>query len=992
MKIWKRLFCLLLSLVLIFSMVSTAFAQTSKQSPNKPNYEFYVPMGTSITGGYRLPGDGTGGTVGKPDGVFSNEYTYAYLVGEEFDIPNHYSGAILGSRALEYRMLLEEDFPEENVDNYNNIWVGPRCGNDYDHLHNELAPAYKEALANADIISVEIGLNDVTSYAMCTLMTELEDKVKESGEEDLFAYLESLGGEGVAPSSDEMLGILAIADYLGAYEDIFTELTNLFMEGLENYSRDFPIVLQDIRKINPNADLFVIGCYNPLGYMLDHEITANENGNIDIKNLILSTGETLSLDAEQTTWLFNLMEEYIVGSQNLIIQNACRSNNATFVDIRGIDLSGSADGTHPYIAGHAFIADHLADAIYGLYPCQHRHLTTYNAVTPTVISLGYTGNTYCVDCGALISTGRIITYNEYQRQQNAGNVPSAEEVRGETVDPFDDPTDEAVTSELAGKSFVIAYRNRALGVSANKGYTATTTTTTSYGSWSFETTTNATVSGLEGKTLQLDGDKKIKTDLLTNDVLWTFESAGSNKYRIKNNATGQYLGGTSASSSGWNSPSTLTEDLFLTDSTDYSWSYSDSALSFQTGSSSWDRTTVYLAFDTPETTPAGYKGSTYIFTAHKSQNEGNVIKLYAATAATDEPIVDDEKLLEEAKKLLGKCIEWKQSGIGEGTFCLVVNNYAIGLDAGKGIAVQQVSNASQVKDLGKRFQWKIEKTDTGYSFENVGNAGYYLGAYTESTILTTKASLSVGTAPYSWQFSNNRLSTSVKARGFLNLSFSNTYYLSCTNGTLSLSTGSVSNTVKLYQSVKSAASHANLVRTNVPVTCTTDGTATFTCSECGATITIVTAKAHGHADTEPQDGRCDHCGTLIEEETPPTPTVQTYRLTVDGVNKGSFEAGTGVSATAGTKDGYEFTGWKAYRSSNNRNDLSESALGLSAGAFANNTINFNMPANTVYLVSHWNETAAHHTVKVDNSKAIEYVVGTDVTVNAGTKGGYTFQS
>lgn len=986
MKIWKRLFCLLLSLVMILGTVSTVFAQTAQQSPNKPNYEYYVPMGTSITGGYRLPGDGTGGTVGKPDGVFSNEYTYAYLVGEEFDIDEHYSGALLGSRTLEYRMLLEEDFPEEDVDNYNNIWVGPRCGNDYDHLHNELGPTYRENLAKADIISVEIGLNDVTSYAMCTLMTELEEQVKESGEEDIFAYLESIGGEGGTIDSEEMLGILAIAQYLNPYEDILTKLSDYFIEGWEYYRTNFPIVLQDIREINPTADIFVIGVYNPLGYMLDHEITANENGNIDIKNLILRTGETLSLDAEQTTWLFNLMEEYVVGSQNIIMQDACRRNNATFVDIRGIDLSGSADGTHPYVAGHSFIAEHLADGIYSLYPCQHRHLTTYNVVTPTVLTpFGYTGNIYCVDCGAFISSGHVITYNEYIRQQQIGNVPTAEEVRGETVDPFVTPVDEPTLEELDGKTFIIAYQNRALGVGSNKGYTATTTTTTSYGSWSFETTTNATVSGLDGKTLQLDGDNKIDHDYLTKDILWTFEDAGNGKYRIKNNSTGQYLGGNSSSSGGgWNSSSTLTEDLFLTGSTDYSWSYSDSALSFQTGSSSRNRTTVYLAFDTPETAPEGYKGSSYFFTAHR--DEGSDIVLYNVEAGVEEEPMDDDQLLAEAQKLLGKCVEWKQSGIGEGTFCLVVNNYAIGLDAGKGIAVQQISNASQIEGLGKRFQWKVEEGSTGYSFENIGNPGYYLSAYTESNMFTTRASLSVNTAPYFWQFTNNSLSTSVKARGFLNFSFNSTYYLSCNSGALSLATGAVSNTAKLYQAVKTSENHARLERTDVAATCTTDGSATFTCPTCGASVTFVTKKAFGHKDENPADGRCDVCGVLIgQEEEPSAPeTRKPYSVTVDGKIKGYYDTGDQVTVTAGTKEHGIFTGWTA-TSGNSGRSLSATDLGVESLTVS--TLSFTMTNRNVTLTSNWEPETSFYSVSVNGAKTY-HQAGEIVNVSAGTREGF----
>ena len=1443
MKTRKRLVSLVLSLLMLFSLGISAYAAPASESPDKPAYTFYVPMGTSITGGYRLPGDGTGGTVGKPDGVFSNEYTYAYLVGKEFDIEGHYSGALLGTRTLEYRMLLEEDFSEDNVDNYNNIWVGPRCGNNYNRLHNQLGPVYREKLAQADLITVEIGLNDVTSYAMCTLMTELEEKVNAAKEtdpnvRDIFSYLQSLGGNGMPDDSGDMLSLITLATYFAPYEEIIAQLLEYFNEGRESFRSNFGIVLKDIRALNSDADIFVVGCYNPLGYMLDHEITANENGNIDIKNLILSTGETLGLTDEQIIYIFQLMEEYVVGEQNLIMQAACCQSDATFVDVRGIDLSGSPDGTHPYVAGHAYIAEHIVNAVYGLYPCQHRHLTTRGAIRPTILTLGYTGNIYCTDCGHRIEVGRPITYMEYIEQQEAGDVPPAdayeEEVDPIVAPPAGDPiahegydvlaftsdvhnktgnvsaarlaswfgavqskigaidffgangdyadgngsavgdaywnlakttvdvvkaTDEknaalgfpfdwvlttgnhehqhgsysttanavrndiqmtgeakvadganyrvycfgatqseyaftdaaiaeldaylstaphdcpvivlshfplheqgsraitgeekvievlnkypnviflwghnhtdannsekyydnvftetinetpinftyaaagcmsdsennsgsaavkgkglvikvddgmvndnivpkvtmqyvdatagatssvysiditghgvkeaeasaiqgeyaykkvstpkdggqyivayndggkyvaldltkcggytnnssyryngykgspvtvtnnsglevtgSVTSdmvwqfakdgskwtiqnvltgkylnasyvdgktsstkdgsiylantkdtwslsgdqlkstaadktlafdkidditrpftgaydfftvrstgdklvffevtgnpvamgtpapdeepgaiELDGKSLVIAYANRALGVTANSGY---------------KTGTDV-YSGINANTISFNEDGGIAADSLTTASLWKFEKAGNNQYRIKNAYSGQYLGSTyteTTSGSWWSRVTNRDGKLFLTSDSSYLWSYNGSALTAA-------KSNANLSFETPENVSGNYEGSLYFFTV---RSNGSDIRVYQPEAELPAP---------SDAQMLGKCTAWKQTDIGNATFCVTINGYAIGLDAGKGFTTVKLSNESQLAELGSRYQWKIAAADGGYTLQNVGNAGCYLGAYTETNLLSTKASPAVVNNPYVWQFSSgNLLSITVKTRGFLNLSVPNNYNLTCANGLLSLTLGSSSAdaAVKLYQSVKIADEHTALETTEIPATCTELGSRTVRCADCGASYTVAIPAA-GHFD-ENTDHKCDICGFSLEEGSgtpgsasePTQPAVIKHAVVVDGEITKYYAEGETVTVTAGTKPNARFNRW--------------AIDGVNVPDNTKNPLTFVMGTKDVTLSSKWDY---QHKVTVDGS-AKYYFPGETVTVKAGTKNGYTF--
>ncbi len=444
----KRLIAILLTLCMIFSLIPsmTLSASAAFWDKEEAEYQHYVPMGTSITGGYGItmsPG-WWGGMMVDIVGSFGKG-AYPGLIADHYGIPreNCYDGALLGTRTKEFRVLLEDDY---HGDEFTEGWSQAKCGNGEAHL-KEIAAEYKENLANADLITIELGSNDVFSYLVYYISEYMqvaaEDEAAEEDEDEGYyaALINTLREE-----QNEFLalfGLASVADSMGIYRDVLSYILELKSQAEIEFMENFNAVIKDIRDINTDAEIYVISMYNPIPYLLTHEITNNDNGSDTIKQLVLSTGETFMLSEEKTMELAELVSDAAVDKQNDYMHYLCpQSHQYTFVDVTGIDMTGSSDGSHPSYAGHDYIAQAIEAAIGENHVCHHVHTKAIGAVRPTILTLGYTGVIVCTDCGEVMSTGKIITYKEYKNQQDIGEIetdPKEEPVPGVEPPPVEDP-------------------------------------------------------------------------------------------------------------------------------------------------------------------------------------------------------------------------------------------------------------------------------------------------------------------------------------------------------------------------------------------------------------------------------------------------------------------------------------------------------------------------------------------------------------------------
>lgn len=115
---------------------------------------------------------------------------------------------------------------------------------------------------------------------------------------------------------------------------------------------------------------------------------------------------------------------------------------------------------------------------------------------------------------------------------------------------------------------------------------------------------------------------------------------------------------------------------------------------------------------------------------------------------------------------------------------------------------------------------------------------------------------------------------------------------------------------------------------------------------------------------------------LVIQDTPDTPPVETFSVTVDNQLWGMYAPGTTVVLTTPTKEGYTFKGWSSQEVN-----------------VVNNT--FTMPSQTVVVNSLWDKVVTPdpdvtYLVYVDSVLLGEYAPGTVVTLDTPTKPGYDF--
>lgn len=238
MKTARKVLCILLVAVLL-SGCCFCLADSGK---DYSGYRKYVSLGDSIANGigennvenkymYRTPG-------AYPDRI-ANE------IGAELT-----QLACGGMRTVELRACLEDDYvmPDELANNFSRSKV------------DEIRSLYAPAIADADIITLNIGLNDIMTYALLrakTASSKLGIQIDKS-----IAALEAKGEYTAA-----LVKLLNTVKTVDKYSTIVKEVISGLNEGYNNFSKNWDAIIGDIYKLNPDVTIMVAGFYNPFDHL-----------------------------------------------------------------------------------------------------------------------------------------------------------------------------------------------------------------------------------------------------------------------------------------------------------------------------------------------------------------------------------------------------------------------------------------------------------------------------------------------------------------------------------------------------------------------------------------------------------------------------------------------------------------------------------------------------------------------------------------------------
>ncbi len=237
----------IISSVLALCVLLCSFAVSASAAEGKQyrDYEVYTLLGDSVASGYddveknssscqfKYKENGYGAKVAKALGVKLN------------------SMACPAVRTVEMRYLLEDDYP---MDDYMFYGIG------YDWQREGFKEEYRNAVREADLITVGIGGNDYLTYLVWVALEEME-KSGLAVHKELAEQINELVRE-TGINEDTLKTIVKVADVIDAVPELGQILPGAFAEALTRYYENWYRVIEDIYSYNEDAELYVVGGLN----------------------------------------------------------------------------------------------------------------------------------------------------------------------------------------------------------------------------------------------------------------------------------------------------------------------------------------------------------------------------------------------------------------------------------------------------------------------------------------------------------------------------------------------------------------------------------------------------------------------------------------------------------------------------------------------------------------------------------------------------------
>lgn len=312
-KLFKKSITVLLTCALLFSAV-TCFAASGKKYYD---YGTYVLLGDSVASGHN--------DLVYVDSEFKRvDDSYGAYVADELGV-EYIPMACPGTRTIDMRYMLEDDYPADDYLFHD--------AHDVEAMKARI-PEYRRAISEAGLITLGVGGNDFGTFLTWVIADELE---KQNTCDEYVKALRELLKQGNA--DDDMLAnfdkAVELAKLMGAMPDLLNVLPQAVKYGIDNFSKNWDIVIEDILALNPDVQLMVIGMFDN-GVKNEEDAAASEAGGV-----VPSLGQM------------------IVDAANKPMKEGAKKYGYTFVDTTGT----ICDNYHPKKEGHRHIADRILEAL-----------------------------------------------------------------------------------------------------------------------------------------------------------------------------------------------------------------------------------------------------------------------------------------------------------------------------------------------------------------------------------------------------------------------------------------------------------------------------------------------------------------------------------------------------------------------------------------------------------------------------------------------------
>lgn len=346
----KKFVKIILAVILVFSMLAGSalcFAAELNQDAvnlHRGQYKNYVLLGDSVASGYRdqiIDNDREFNRANQETTYYRVPGSYAdVLANAIIDDKSMTAFAAPGFRTIEIRYMLEDDFDE--TDDYlfhpSQLDAVGYAGSE------EWRAAYKNAIVNADLITLGVGGNDWGAYLTWVVADVLEKKNVAD------EYIEKLQ-EIIDTSTMDMStieSVVEIAHLAGALPELLETIPAALEYGLSNFYKNWDIMIQDIYDLNPDVTLMVVG-------MSDNGVKGKY---YDYDGVI---GEPVGgvSEGDDAAAVSGGIVGLIMEIANKPMIDGAKKFGYTYVDTAGTTYVDS----HPDADGHVFIANRIIEEL-----------------------------------------------------------------------------------------------------------------------------------------------------------------------------------------------------------------------------------------------------------------------------------------------------------------------------------------------------------------------------------------------------------------------------------------------------------------------------------------------------------------------------------------------------------------------------------------------------------------------------------------------------
>ena len=338
---------LLLVLCLIFYIFPTkAFASDiSSETAKNSYYKKYSAIGDSICAGFtQADYDYKNGFDMKKNITNSPDFCYAKQVGKKLGSTVYNLGKP-GCDTGELLDILTDD-------------------------KNGLNSVYSNYIKESDLITLEIGSNDLLMATMHAVLNCIGGDIANMSTQEIMALADPLlTGDiaGMIHTMEVVKGIKLSQEQIKAIQGVLADesLSAIMEKAYESYCVNYPKVVEKIRAINSTAKLVILNYYNPYKSM-----------NFKLSDITLDIGKIIQVPTDK---------------MNKFAKNFCQQKGYVYVDIS--DIQTNVVDPHPSTVGHAQIAHNIIAAL-------------LNTITATA----QTGGTITPAGENIVKTGEALTF------------------------------------------------------------------------------------------------------------------------------------------------------------------------------------------------------------------------------------------------------------------------------------------------------------------------------------------------------------------------------------------------------------------------------------------------------------------------------------------------------------------------------------------------------------------------------------------------------